>query len=75
VGNANTTFVLQFRDLETASLNTVQFSKHSGYRQLKGFSASAQQLADLLAGLKMNGLYGWGAPGDDVWGSFGPEFH
>jgi pyridoxine kinase len=48
--------VLQLHGLETASLNTVQFSNHSGYRQLKGFRTSAQQLADLFAGLKMNGL-------------------
>lgn len=48
--------MLQLHGLETASLNTVQFSNHSGYRQLKGFRTSAQQLADLFAGLKMNGL-------------------
>lgn len=55
VGNSITTFVLQLLGLETGTLNTVQFSNHAGYRQLKGFRTSAQQITDLFEGLKMTG--------------------
>jgi pyridoxine kinase len=47
--------VLQLLGLETGTLNTVQFSNHAGYRQLKGFRTSAQQILDLFEGLKMTG--------------------
>jgi pyridoxine kinase len=48
--------VLQLLGLETATLNTVQYSNHAGYRQLKGFRTTAQQISDLFDGLKLNGL-------------------
>ncbi|KAF8245977.1 Ribokinase-like protein [Wilcoxina mikolae CBS 423.85] len=56
VGNNITTFVLQLLGLETAGLNSVQFSNHSGYGQLKGFRTTAQQIVDLFEGMKMSGL-------------------
>lgn len=42
--------------LDVASLNTVQFSNHSGYRRLKGFRTTAGQISDLYDGLKDCGL-------------------
>lgn len=56
MGNSVTTFVLQLLGLETGTLNTVQYSNHAGYRQLKGFRTSATQIGELFEGLKMNGL-------------------
>ena len=58
VGNSATTFVLQLLGLETATLNTVQFSNHAGYHQLKGFRTTAAQIVELFEGLKMSGLLG-----------------
>ncbi|KAI5798927.1 Ribokinase-like protein [Geopyxis carbonaria] len=58
VGNSTTTFVLQLLGLETATLNTVQFSNHSGYRQKTGEKTSPQLITELWEGLKMNGLHG-----------------
>jgi pyridoxine kinase len=52
--------VLQLLGLDAAALNTVQFSNHSGYRQLKGFRTTAQQIAELYEGLKMNTLDDFG---------------
>lgn len=46
--------MLQLLGLETAALNTVQFSNHSGYRQLKGFQTTGEQITELYEGLKMN---------------------
>lgn len=47
--------MLQLLGLEVAALNTVQFSNHSGYRQLKGFRTTGEQITELYEGLKMNG--------------------
>lgn len=41
--------------LEVAALNTVQFSNHSAYRQMKGFKTTGEQITELYEGLKMNG--------------------
>lgn len=38
-------------------MNTVQFSNHAGYRQLKGFRTSAAQIEELWEGLKLSGLH------------------
>ena len=48
--------MLQLLGLETAGLNTVQYSNHAGYRRLKGFKTSAQQTQELFEGLRANGL-------------------
>lgn len=55
VGNRVATFVLQLLGLEVAALNTVQFSNHSGYRQLKGSRVTGEQITELYDGLEMNG--------------------
>lgn len=47
--------MLQLLGLEVAALNTVQFSNHSGYRQLKGFRTTGEQITELYDGLKVNG--------------------
>ena len=60
VGNSVTTFVLQLLGLDTASLNTVQFSNHAGYRCLEGYRTSAEQITALYDGLRKNGLDDFG---------------
>lgn len=47
--------MLQLLGLDVAALNTVQFSNHSGYRQVKGFKTTGEQITELYDGLKMNG--------------------
>ena len=56
VGNSTTSFTLQLLGHETATLNTVQFSNHSGYRQKTGQCTSPRVIKELWEGLKMNGL-------------------
>ena len=48
--------MLQLLGLETAGLNTVQFSNHSGYRQKTGETTKAELITSLWEGMKMNGL-------------------
>ncbi|KAJ5325391.1 Phosphomethylpyrimidine kinase type-1 [Penicillium brevicompactum] len=56
VGNTMATFVMQSLGCEVAALNTVHFSNHSGYRQLKGTRATAQEISDLYQGLCQSNL-------------------
>jgi len=52
VGNTMATFVMQSLGCEVAALNTVQFSNHAGYHQVKGTETSAQEIMDLYQGLQ-----------------------
>ncbi|KAK2765400.1 putative pyridoxal kinase [Arachnomyces sp. PD_36] len=45
------TFAMQAMGCEVAALNTVHFSNHAGYRQLKGTRTSAQEIGDIYEGL------------------------
>ncbi|KAJ4163869.1 hypothetical protein LMH87_005573 [Akanthomyces muscarius] len=54
VGNKVAVFVLQSLGCDTAALNTVQFSNHTGYRHWTGTKATAQEISDLYRGLKDN---------------------
>ncbi|KAE8145828.1 Ribokinase-like protein [Aspergillus avenaceus] len=45
------TLVMQLLGCDVASLNTVHFSNHTGYRQFKGTRATAEQITDLYEGL------------------------
>jgi len=56
VGNSMATFVMQSMGCETAALNTVHFSNHTGYRQVKGTKTSAQEIRDLYQGLSQSYL-------------------
>ena len=49
-------FVMQSLGCEVAALNTVQFSNHTGYGQVKGTRSSASEISDLHAGLKQSHL-------------------
>lgn len=48
--------MLNLLGLETGTLNTVQYSNHSGYRQLRGFRTSAAQILEIFEGLEQSGL-------------------
>ncbi|KAJ5573397.1 uncharacterized protein N7459_007824 [Penicillium hispanicum] len=56
VGNSMATFAMQSLGCEVASLNTVHFSNHTGYRQFKGTRATAQEITDLYQGLCQSNL-------------------
>lgn len=56
VGNKMAAFVMQSMGCEVSTLNTVQFSNHTGYGQVKGTKVSATEISDLHAGLKQSGL-------------------
>ncbi|KAF2350827.1 Pyridoxine kinase [Trinorchestia longiramus] len=56
VGNKSATFPLQVLGLEVDAINSVQFSNHTGYAHVKGQVMDAQELEDLLEGLRLNGL-------------------
>ncbi|KAL8643377.1 MAG: hypothetical protein Q9228_000010 [Teloschistes exilis] len=49
-------FVMQSLGCEVAALNTVQYSNHLGYRQSKGTKTSADEIAEIYAGLKQSYL-------------------
>ncbi|KAI9668966.1 MAG: putative pyridoxal kinase [Trizodia sp. TS-e1964] len=50
------TFVLQSLGFEVAALNTVQFSNHSAYRQLKGTKTTAKEIQEIWEGLTQSYL-------------------
>ncbi|KAI1757072.1 Ribokinase-like protein [Xylaria castorea] len=56
VGNKIAVFVLQSLGCDVAALNTVQFSNHTGYRQVKGTKLAAEEITDLWDGLKQSHL-------------------
>ncbi|KAI3323603.1 pyridoxal kinase [Xylariaceae sp. AK1471] len=56
VGNKIAVFVLQSLGCDVAALNTVQFSNHTGYGQVKGTKLAAQEITDLWDGLKQSHL-------------------
>ncbi|PGH16061.1 pyridoxal kinase [Helicocarpus griseus UAMH5409] len=50
------TFVMQSLGCDVAAINTVHFSNHTGYRQVKGTKSTAQEISALYAGLKQSYL-------------------
>ncbi|KAI1916847.1 putative pyridoxal kinase [Ophidiomyces ophidiicola] len=50
------TFVMQSLGCEVAALNTVNFSNHTGYGQITGTKASAQEITALYHGLRQSYL-------------------
>ncbi|KAF2674798.1 pyridoxal kinase [Microthyrium microscopicum] len=56
VGNKVATFVMQALGCDVSSINTVNYSNHTGYRQIKGTKTTADQISDLYEGLKQSSL-------------------
>ncbi|KAB7498431.1 Pyridoxal kinase, partial [Armadillidium nasatum] len=56
VGNKSATFPLQVLGFEVDLINSVQFSNHTGYKHVKGQVLNANELEELVEGLKLNGL-------------------
>lgn len=55
-GNKCATFPLQLLGYEVDTINTVQFSNHTGYPSFTGSVVSGDELRQLTDGLKANGL-------------------
>ena len=56
VGNRAAVFPLQLLEFEVDYINSVQFSNHTQYKCFKGQRLNADELADLIEGLKKNDL-------------------
>lgn len=54
VGNKSATFPLQVLGFEVDSVNSVQFSNHTGYSHWKGQVLTAEELGILYEGIKLN---------------------
>lgn len=58
VGNCAAVFPLQRMGFEVWSVNTVQFSNHTGYGTWKGHANSVEQIREILAGVEERGAFG-----------------
>lgn len=56
VGNKAAAFPLQVLGFEVDTVNSVQFSNHTGYTHWKGQVLNAEELQELYEGLKLNGV-------------------
>ncbi|XP_055734568.1 pyridoxal kinase-like [Salvelinus fontinalis] len=56
VGNKSATFPLQVLGFEVDSINSVQFSNHTGYAHWKGQVLTADELNVLYEGIKLNNV-------------------
>ncbi|XP_067113180.1 pyridoxal kinase-like [Osmerus mordax] len=56
VGNKSATFPLQVLGFEVDSINSVQFSNHTGYAHWKGQVLAAEELNVLYEGIKLNNV-------------------
>uniref|UniRef100_A0A8C7DYI0 Pyridoxal kinase n=1 Tax=Oncorhynchus kisutch TaxID=8019 RepID=A0A8C7DYI0_ONCKI len=56
VGNKSATFPLQVLGFEVDSINSVQFSNHTGYTHWKGQVLTAEELNVLYEGIKLNNV-------------------
>lgn len=56
VGNKSATFPLQVLGFEVDTINSVQFSNHTGYGYWKGQVLKEEDLDELYDGLERNGL-------------------
>jgi pyridoxine kinase len=57
VGNSAAVFCLQRLGFDVARIDTVRFSNHPGHGGFAGKSASAEEMADLIAGIDARGLF------------------
>ncbi|TKA68194.1 hypothetical protein B0A49_05928 [Cryomyces minteri] len=56
VGNTMATFVMQSLGLEVSAINTVEYSNHTAYKQVKGRKTPADEITELYDGLKQSYL-------------------
>ncbi|EFX76771.1 hypothetical protein DAPPUDRAFT_198770 [Daphnia pulex] len=56
VGNKSAVFPLNVLGFEVHSINSVEFSNHTGYGKWKGHVLNAKELAELMSGLQINDL-------------------
>lgn len=56
VGNKMATFVMQSMGCDVSAINTVHYSNHTAYKQVKGTKTSANQILDLYEGLRQSNL-------------------
>ncbi|KAF2806920.1 Ribokinase-like protein [Mytilinidion resinicola] len=56
VGNKMVSFVLMSLGCNVSAINTVNYSNHTGYKQVKGTKTTAEQIRDLYDGLKQSDL-------------------
>ncbi|CAL1547313.1 unnamed protein product [Lymnaea stagnalis] len=56
VGNKSATFPLQLHGYDVSTINSVQFSNHTGYGIWKGQVLGAQDVTELFNGLRINNL-------------------
>ncbi|KAG9473011.1 pyridoxal kinase [Eleutherodactylus coqui] len=56
VGNKAASFPLQVLGFEVDTINSVQFSNHTGYTHWKGQVLNAEELQEVYEGLKLNGV-------------------
>lgn len=57
VGNCAAVFPLQRMGFEVWSVNTVQFSNHTGYGTWKGHANSVEQIREILGGVEERGAF------------------
>nr|CAG4651132.1 EOG090X09AY [Simocephalus serrulatus] len=56
VGNKSAVFPLNVLGFEVDSINSVEFSNHTGYGKWKGHVLNSEELAELMSGLHINDL-------------------
>lgn len=56
VGNKSACFPLQVLGFEVDTINSVQFSNHTGYKHVKGQVLDDVQVGELIDGLKLNSI-------------------
>ncbi|XP_075233110.1 pyridoxal kinase [Lycorma delicatula] len=54
VGNKSATFPLQLLGFEVDAINSVQFSNHTGYKEVRGQILNEKDIEDLIEGLQLN---------------------
>ncbi|XP_060065425.1 pyridoxal kinase-like [Ylistrum balloti] len=57
VGNKSATFPLQILGFDVSTVNSVQFSNHTGYKVFKGQVLNADDMSCLYEGLKLNKIH------------------
>lgn len=56
VGNKMATFVMQAMGCDVSAINTVNYSNHTAYKQVKGTKTSAGEMLELYEGLQQSNL-------------------
>ncbi|KAK8243920.1 Ribokinase-like protein [Phyllosticta capitalensis] len=56
VGNTMATFIMQALGCEVSAINTVHYSNHTAYKQVKGRKTTADEILELYDGLKQSFL-------------------